>query len=69
MLSYVLENCSDKFLNALLKYALLMNPLARGIEELLPARFSDNLWCFISVRTALALSSLCVAFVLPFFGK
>nr|XP_027072232.1 amino acid transporter AVT1A-like isoform X1 [Coffea arabica] len=52
----------------LTKYALLMNPLARGIEELLPARFSDNLWCFISVRTALALSSLCVAFVLPFFG-
>ncbi|XP_071911707.1 amino acid transporter AVT1A-like [Coffea arabica] len=53
---------------ALLKYALLMNPLARSIEELLPARFSDNFWWFISVRTAIVLSSLCVAFLLPFFG-
>ena len=50
------------------KYALLMNPLARGIEELLPVRLSNSFWCFILLRTALVVSSVCVAFILPFFG-
>ncbi|PSS01742.1 Vacuolar amino acid transporter like [Actinidia chinensis var. chinensis] len=49
-------------------YALLMNPLARGIEELLPVRVSNSFWCFILLRTALVISSVCVAFFLPFFG-
>ncbi|CAK9322778.1 unnamed protein product [Citrullus colocynthis] len=52
----------------LLKYALLMNPLARSIEELLPPRISSSYGCFILLRTALVASSVCVAFLLPFFG-
>ncbi|KAH0878058.1 hypothetical protein HID58_065452 [Brassica napus] len=50
------------------KYALLMNPLARGIEELLPERISENIWCFLLLRTALVASSVCSAFLIPFFG-
>ncbi|KAK3009925.1 hypothetical protein RJ639_011032 [Escallonia herrerae] len=50
------------------KYALLMNPLARSIEELLPIGFSDSFWCYILLRTTLVISSVCVAFLLPFFG-
>lgn len=45
-----------------------MNPLARSIEELLPRRISDNIWCFILLRTGLVISTVCVAFLLPFFG-
>ncbi|XP_022983750.1 amino acid transporter AVT1A-like isoform X2 [Cucurbita maxima] len=52
----------------LTKYALLMTPLAKSIEERLPARVSNSLWCSILIRTALVLSSLCVALLLPFFG-
>ncbi|XP_010554769.1 PREDICTED: vacuolar amino acid transporter 1 [Tarenaya hassleriana] len=55
-------------INPFTKYALLMNPLARSIEELLPARISDSIWCFVLLRTALVASSVCVAFLLPFFG-
>ncbi|KAJ0099865.1 hypothetical protein Patl1_20920 [Pistacia atlantica] len=50
------------------KYALLMNPLARSIEELLPDTVSNSYWCFILLRTALVISSVCAAFLLPFFG-
>ncbi|KAG8372099.1 hypothetical protein BUALT_Bualt12G0031300 [Buddleja alternifolia] len=49
-------------------YALLMNPLARSIEELLPASLSNSYSCFVLIRTALVISSLCVAFLIPFFG-
>lgn len=52
----------------LFKYALLMNPLARSIEELLPVGVAGSIWCFILLRTALVASSVCVAFLLPFFG-
>ncbi|PIA58898.1 hypothetical protein AQUCO_00400032v1 [Aquilegia coerulea] len=55
-------------INPLTKYALLMNPLARGLEELLPIRTANSLWCFILLRTGLVISTVCVAFVLPFFG-
>ncbi|KAH6779624.1 Transmembrane amino acid transporter family protein [Perilla frutescens var. hirtella] len=61
----------DLFLLAslmLCTYALLMNPLARGIEELLPSRVSDSIWSYILLRTALVISTVCFAFVLPFFG-
>ncbi|CAN8287024.1 unnamed protein product [Cochlearia groenlandica] len=54
--------------NPFTKYALLMNPLARSIEELLPARISENIWCFILLRTLLVASSVCSAFLIPFFG-
>lgn len=50
------------------KYALLMNPLARSIEEILPPGVSDSPWCYILLRTALVASSVCAAFILPFFG-
>uniref|UniRef100_A0A1J3I2G1 Vacuolar amino acid transporter 1 n=1 Tax=Noccaea caerulescens TaxID=107243 RepID=A0A1J3I2G1_NOCCA len=50
------------------KYALLMNPLARSIEELLPERISENVWCFLLLRTALVASSVFSAFLIPFFG-
>ncbi|XP_011652187.1 amino acid transporter AVT1A isoform X1 [Cucumis sativus] len=55
-------------INPFTKYALLMNPLARSIEELLPPRISASYGCFILLRTALVASSVCVAFILPFFG-
>ncbi|KAL5124320.1 Amino acid transporter AVT1A [Glycine soja] len=50
------------------KYALLMNPLARSLEELLPDRISSSYWCFILLRTTLVASTVCVAFLVPFFG-
>ncbi|KAL3841166.1 hypothetical protein ACJIZ3_025757 [Penstemon smallii] len=40
----------------------------RSIEELLPIGLSNSNWCFLLLRTALVISSLCVAFILPFFG-
>lgn len=46
-----------------------MNPLARGIEELLPSRISSSYLCFLVIRTLLILSSLVVAFLVPFFGR
>ncbi|KAK9065730.1 hypothetical protein SSX86_015131 [Deinandra increscens subsp. villosa] len=55
-------------INPFTKYALLMNPLASAIEELLPAKVANNYWCFIILRVALVSSSVCVAFALPFFG-
>ncbi|GAB4841889.1 hypothetical protein Ancab_011844 [Ancistrocladus abbreviatus] len=50
------------------KYSLLLNPLARSIEELLPQEISDSYWCIIILRTCLVISSVCVAFLVPFFG-
>lgn len=55
-------------INPFTKYALLMNPLARSLEELLPAGISDNFLCYILLRTTLVISSVCVAFLLPYFG-
>ncbi|KAL2348053.1 hypothetical protein Fmac_002053 [Flemingia macrophylla] len=49
-------------------YALLMNPLARSLEELLPDRISNTYRCFILIRTALVVSTVCAAFLIPFFG-
>jgi hypothetical protein len=46
-----------------------MNPLARSIEELLPVRVSNSVWCFVLLRTTLVISSVCAAFLLPVFGK
>lgn len=55
-------------INPFTKYALLLNPLARGLEELLPVATSNTLWCSIMLRTGLVISTVCVAFLLPFFG-
>ncbi|THG04724.1 hypothetical protein TEA_013615 [Camellia sinensis var. sinensis] len=46
-----------------------MNPLARSIEELLPVRISSTFWCFILLRAALVISSVIVAFLVPFFSS
>ncbi|KAI3446569.1 hypothetical protein Pfo_003234 [Paulownia fortunei] len=54
--------------NPLTKYALLMNPLARSMGELLPTSLSNSYWCFVLIRIVLVISSLFVAFLLPFFG-
>lgn len=50
-------------------YALLMNPLARSLEELLPDRISSTYWSYILIRTTLVASTVCAAFLIPFFGK
>ncbi|CAN6449593.1 unnamed protein product [Victoria cruziana] len=55
-------------INPFTKYALLLNPLARSIEELLPRASRDELLFSILIRTGLVMSTICVAFLLPFFG-
>ncbi|KAJ8770454.1 hypothetical protein K2173_017945 [Erythroxylum novogranatense] len=50
------------------KYALLVTPFVRGIEELLPVRVANSFWCFVLLRIAVVMSTVCVAFLLPFFG-
>ncbi|XP_057535711.1 amino acid transporter AVT1A-like [Amaranthus tricolor] len=55
-------------LSPLFKYPLLLNPLARSLEELLPPHLSNSWWCIIPLRTTLVASSVCVAFLVPFFG-
>ncbi|QCD97035.1 solute carrier family 32 [Vigna unguiculata] len=50
------------------KYALMMNPLARSFDELLPITVSSSYWCFITLRTVLVISTVCAAFLIPFFG-
>ncbi|KAJ8477954.1 hypothetical protein OPV22_021681 [Ensete ventricosum] len=55
-------------INPFTKYALLLNPLARSFEELLPPRTADTIWCSILLRTTLVISTVCIAFLLPFFG-
>ncbi|XP_057549140.1 amino acid transporter AVT1A [Amaranthus tricolor] len=55
-------------INPFTKYALLMNPLARGLEELLPPHIANSNWCFFTLRTILVVSTLCVAFLVPFFS-
>ncbi|PKU72020.1 hypothetical protein MA16_Dca007384 [Dendrobium catenatum] len=56
-------------INPFTKYALLLNPLARSIEELLPLGISCSVWCSVLLRTALVLSTVFIAFILPFFGS
>ncbi|XP_072978004.1 amino acid transporter AVT1A [Typha angustifolia] len=55
-------------INPFSKYALLLNPLARSLEELLPVGLSNEVWCSVILRTTLVLSTVCMAFILPFFG-
>lgn len=55
-------------INPFTKYALLMNPLASAIEELLPVSVSRSTWSYILLRTALVFSTVCVAILIPFFG-
>ncbi|XP_031483958.1 amino acid transporter AVT1A-like isoform X3 [Nymphaea colorata] len=55
-------------INPLTKYALLLNPLARSIEELLPVGTRNEFLFSMLIRTGLVVSTVCVAFLLPFFG-
>ncbi|CAL4967370.1 unnamed protein product [Urochloa decumbens] len=55
-------------INPFTKYALLLNPIARGLEELRPEGFMNETSCSIILRTALVASTVCIAFLLPFFG-
>ncbi|XP_039116471.1 LOW QUALITY PROTEIN: amino acid transporter AVT1A-like [Dioscorea cayenensis subsp. rotundata] len=55
-------------INPFMKYSLLLSPLARSLEELLPATYANKPWCFILLRSVLVISTVCVAFLLPFFG-
>ncbi|KAF5179627.1 Amino acid transporter [Thalictrum thalictroides] len=60
-------------INPLTKYPFVINILRiqipkMGLEELLPVRTANSLLCFILLRTGLVISTVCVAFVLPFFG-
>ncbi|KAL5208267.1 hypothetical protein ABZP36_032702 [Zizania latifolia] len=55
-------------INPFTKYALLLNPLARSLEELRPEGFLNETICSIILRTALVASTVCIAFLLPFFG-
>ncbi|KAG4382631.1 hypothetical protein GLYMA_14G125801v4 [Glycine max] len=54
-------------INPFTKYALLMNPLARSLEELLPDRISNNYGCFILLKTTLVVSTFCVVFLIFFW--
>ncbi|KAJ4845673.1 hypothetical protein Tsubulata_003563 [Turnera subulata] len=51
------------------KYPLLMMPLARGLQGLLPQQVSDTYTCFILLRTTLVVSTVLVALLFPFFGN
>ncbi|KAH9649225.1 Amino acid transporter AVT1A [Citrus sinensis] len=46
-------------------WTTVINPFTK---YLLPAGISNNYWCFILLRTALVFSSVCAAFLLPFFS-
>ncbi|KAK6942177.1 hypothetical protein RJ641_027554 [Dillenia turbinata] len=69
LIDHLVQICTF-FLSASLtlnKYALVMNPLARGLEEVLPTGVAESRWCFFLLRAALVISTVCVAFLLPFF--
>ncbi|KAL0404816.1 UNVERIFIED_CONTAM: Amino acid transporter AVT1A [Sesamum radiatum] len=53
-------------INPFTKYALLLNPVVRSIEELVPANISSSVWFYILM--ALVASTVCIAFLVPFFG-
>ncbi|XP_074556991.1 amino acid transporter AVT1A-like [Curcuma longa] len=55
-------------INPFTKYALIINPLARSLEELLPQELANKIWCSLLLRTALVVSTVLIAFLLPFFG-
>ncbi|KAF8730152.1 hypothetical protein HU200_017124 [Digitaria exilis] len=50
------------------KYSIVINPLARSIEELRPAGFLTDRVFSVTLRTVLVASTVCIAFLLPFFG-
>ncbi|XP_031484348.1 amino acid transporter AVT1A-like isoform X2 [Nymphaea colorata] len=55
-------------INPLTKYALVLNPLAKGFENLLPEGRRNELLICMLIRTGLVISTVCIALLLPFFG-
>uniref|UniRef100_A0ACD5YXJ7 Uncharacterized protein n=1 Tax=Avena sativa TaxID=4498 RepID=A0ACD5YXJ7_AVESA len=55
-------------INPFTKYALLLNPLARSLEELRPEGFLNETIVSIILRSGLVASTVVIAFLLPFFG-
>ncbi|KAL1548754.1 Amino acid transporter avt1a, variant 2 [Salvia divinorum] len=64
----------DSIVSKIAIWTTIINPFTKypliytSIEELVPSRISDSYWFYILLRTALVLSTVCFAFVLPFFG-
>ncbi|XP_052623028.1 amino acid transporter AVT1B [Lactuca sativa] len=50
------------------KYALVISPVAKSLEELIPSKHSKSHVYSILIRTALVISTLVVALSVPFFG-
>ncbi|OVA01202.1 Amino acid transporter [Macleaya cordata] len=55
-------------INPFTKYPFCPKNPKLSLEELLPVGVSNSFWCFILLRTGLVASTVCVAFLLPFFG-
>ncbi|XP_051192098.1 amino acid transporter AVT1A [Lolium perenne] len=55
-------------INPFTKFALLLNPLARSLEELRPEGFLNETIVAVILRTGLVASTVVIAFILPFFG-
>ncbi|XP_077221664.1 transmembrane amino acid transporter family protein [Tasmannia lanceolata] len=54
--------------NPFTKYALTMNPVALSLEELIPSNHMKSHLYAILIRTALVISTLVVALLVPYFG-
>nr|CAD1843800.1 unnamed protein product [Ananas comosus var. bracteatus] len=54
--------------NPITKYALTITPMALSLEELIPSSHRKTHMYAIIIRTALVISTLCVALSVPFFG-
>lgn len=55
-------------ISPLTKYALTISPVAKSLEELIPSKHSTSHVYSILIRTALVISTLIMALVVPFFG-
>ncbi|TVU28862.1 hypothetical protein EJB05_20398 [Eragrostis curvula] len=55
-------------INPFTKYALLLNPIARSLEELRPEGFLNETSFAIILRTSLVALNVVIAFLIPFFG-
>ncbi|CAJ1927939.1 unnamed protein product [Sphenostylis stenocarpa] len=54
--------------NAFASKVAIWTTVTRSLEELLPDRFSNTYPCFVLIRIALVVSTVCAAFLIPFFG-
>ncbi|EOA23955.1 hypothetical protein CARUB_v10017172mg [Capsella rubella] len=54
--------------NPFTKYALTLSPVAMSLEELIPSNHGKSRFYAITIRSALAFSTLLVGLAIPFFG-